>query len=118
MNQDFIQLEHLPLEVRVGVLEHEQGRFQRVLADLRLFLDLETACRTDELSRTVDYAQLAQGIGEYTKTRHWNLIETLAKDLIQWVLDSYPVTTVEILLRKPEAFGDGTVPAVFLRRSR
>ncbi len=118
MRRDCLVLKNLPLEVRLGVREHEQLRPQRVRVDLRLFLDLEEACRTDDITRTVDYALLAEDLQTYVQTRSWNLIETLARAVTQRILDRYPVEKAEIHLHKPGAFTDGTVAGVILERSR
>ena len=56
---DEIRLSGLRLETVLGVREDERTAPRAVVADVRLFLDLGPAARSDDLADTVDYAALA-----------------------------------------------------------
>ncbi len=103
-----------------GVLASERKDGQRFIVDAVLELDTAPAAATDELSRTVDYGDLAQRLHDAAATDPVALLETLAQRLADLCLGLAPVERVRITVHKPEAplavaFSD---VAVTIERSR
>jgi dihydroneopterin aldolase/2-amino-4-hydroxy-6-hydroxymethyldihydropteridine diphosphokinase len=103
-----------------GVLDFEKQRPQTFVVDVRLFLDLSQAGRDDDLTRTVDYGQIARRIVSVIQGPHCDLIETLATRIADAVLRSSLVRSVVVTVHKPHA--PVTVPfsdvAVTIERSQ
>lgn len=119
---DVIEIDDLRIDCIVGVLEREQRIPQRVIVDLRLWLDLDAAGRTGDLSRSVDYAQVAEQVALLAEHGRFRLIESLAVAACRALLapphaleERAPVSRVEIRIRKPEILDD-CVPGVRLVR--
>ena len=102
----------------VYAVEREQGQTFRV--DAVLDVDTAPAAATDDLQKTVNYAELAQQLHAVLTGEPVDLLETLAQRLADLCL-AYPVVdAVEITVHKPQAdlgvpFDDVTVT---IRRER
>lgn len=103
-----------------GCLDFEHTRPQNFSVDARLFLDLTTAGRSDNLVDTVDYGQISHRIVSVVEGPHCNLIESLTERIAQAILRHPRVRRVIVTVHKPSA--PLTVPfddvAVTIERSR
>jgi 7,8-dihydroneopterin aldolase/epimerase/oxygenase len=103
-----------------GVYAFERDRGQAFRVDAVLELDTSAAAAGDDLSRTVNYADLAQELRAVLAGEPVKLLETLAQRLADVCLAHDEVDAVEITVHKPEAelgvpFDDVTVS---IRRER
>jgi dihydroneopterin aldolase len=97
---DSIHIEQLELSVRVGVPDDEREQPQRLTLSITLSPVNDFRALSDEIEQTVNYAAVCQAVKDYTATRGDKLIETLAEGIAQHLLASFPVTRVELELRK------------------
>ncbi len=101
MNQEeYIMLRGLELRCRIGVTEAERAKFQRILADVRLWPEGGLKGLGDDLSNTVDYYELSRQIVRMAKTGERRLIETLAEDICRLVLENPRVAKTSVRIRK------------------
>lgn len=84
-----------------GVSKAERELGQRFEIDLSMFLDLHTAAQDDRLSAAVDYSHVYATVEHITTTRVYNLLEALAEEIAVKILSRFPVTEVEVVVRKP-----------------
>jgi len=103
-----------------GVLPDERRDGQLFVVDLVLFLDLGPAGEHDDLSRTVDYGQLAQRVHDVVASDPVDLIETLADRIAHLCLAEPPVRLAKVTVHKPQAPVPVTVTdvAVTIERRR
>ena len=117
---DRIAVRGLRAYARHGVYAFERERGQMFGCDAVLELDTSAAAAGDDLSKTVNYAELAHQLYSVLAGEPVNLLEALAARLADVCL-AYPlVDAVEIMVHKPDAdlgvpFEDVTVS---LRRTR
>jgi len=103
-----------------GVYDFERVQGQEFVVDVTLEVDLDEAVRTDDVTDTVHYGQLADRLAGIVAGDPVNLIETLADRLATACL-AYPrVGVATVTVHKPQApieqeFGD---IAVTLRKTR
>jgi 7,8-dihydroneopterin aldolase/epimerase/oxygenase len=117
---DRIVLTGLKVRGRHGVFEHERREGQNFLVDVTVWIDLDTAARTDNLADTFDYGALAVRVSQIVGGDPCNLIETVAALVADDVMTDPRVHAVEVTIHKPTApiprtFAD---VAVTVRRSR
>lgn len=87
-----------------GVLEEEKRNGQPFVVDAVLHLDLAPAARTDELTETVHYGEIAELIHAEIESKPVDLIETLADRTARLILERYPaIQLVELTVNKPQA---------------
>jgi dihydroneopterin aldolase/2-amino-4-hydroxy-6-hydroxymethyldihydropteridine diphosphokinase len=67
-------------------------------------MELSDAGTSDDINKTVNYAEICAGITEFTKENTCNLIESAVEQLAEYLLINYPLLKeVELTLRKPWA---------------
>ena len=120
IGSDQIRIEGLRASGFHGVFEHERRDGQEFIVDLTLSLDLNDAARTDDVTSTVHYGELADAVVAAVERDPVNLIETVADRVAQVALSYERVVEVEVTIHKPNA--PITVPfsdvAVTIRRGR
>lgn len=100
---DRIELRGLRARGRHGVLPAETELGQVFVVDLVLEVDLAPAARHDDLTRTVNYAEVAQQVHELVTGPPVALIETLAENIAATVLTHPVVQAVQVTVHKPQA---------------
>lgn len=118
---DRIELKGLSVYAHHGVLPHEREHGQRFLLDITCWLDFADAAATDDLTQTMNYAELAQLASDIASGTPRQLIETVATEIAEAAMERFDILhAVEVTLHKPHApiplpFED---VAVVARRSR
>ncbi len=117
---DRIELRGLTVRGRHGVFDHERADGQDFVVDIIVWIDLADAAASDDLADTYDYGVLAERAAAVIAGPARNLIETVAGEIAQDVMNDNRVHAVEVTVHKPHApipqtFAD---VAVVARRSR
>jgi 7,8-dihydroneopterin aldolase/epimerase/oxygenase len=117
---DRIELRGLTVRGHHGVFEHERADGQDFVVDIIVWIDLADAATSDDLADTYDYGQLADRAAAIVAGPARNLVETVAAEIAEDVMNDRRVHAVEVTVHKPKApipqtFGD---VAVVARRSR
>lgn len=100
---DRITLRGLRVFGQHGVLEHERRDGQEFVIDAVLWLDTGPAAAADDLTRTADYAGLADRLVAIAAGEPVALIETLAQRLAAACLTDQTVLEAEVTVHKPYA---------------
>lgn len=86
-----------------GVHDHERKNGQRFVVDVSIGLDLEGAATGDDLALTVDYGDLAEGVHDVLASEPHDLIESVAKRVVDLCLTYQPVQWARATVHKPMA---------------
>lgn len=100
---DRITLTGLCVFGRHGVFDHEKRDGQDFVVDITVGLDLSAAAATDDLTATVHYGELAELAAGIVGGPPRDLIEAVAGDIADAVLQQFPVTDVQVTIHKPGA---------------
>ena len=101
---DSISISGMEFYGRHGVLAEENALGQRFVVDIKLYVDLKKAGKTDDLNDTVNYAQVYDCVKRIVEGEPVKLLESLAARIIQSVLKEFPqIEGVKITLHKPGA---------------
>jgi dihydroneopterin aldolase len=103
MSADRIRLAGLTVRGRHGVFDFERRDGQDFVVDVELELDLTVAAASDELSDTVHYGELAEGLAAVLAGEPVNLLETLAERLAAVCLADPRVRATTVTVHKPQA---------------
>jgi 7,8-dihydroneopterin aldolase/epimerase/oxygenase len=98
---DRIRLTGIQVTARHGVYEEEKVTPQLFVIDVTCSLRPRPA--DDDLSTTVDYAELAQRITRVARSGSVDLIETLAERVSETCLADQRIAEVEVTVHKPRA---------------
>lgn len=86
-----------------GVFEHEKSQGQKFLVDIVVWTDFAQAARTDSIEETISYVDLADIAVERVQGPGNDLIETLAADIADHIIELPGATAVEVTVHKPQA---------------
>ena len=95
-----IHIDSLRVRTRIGVPDEERADEQEVEIDLRIEPGVDFSEMDDDISKTIDYAQVCERIAEVAAARPRNLIETLAADIAELVQAGFGARSVEVEVRK------------------
>ena len=101
MIPDRITLRGIQVSARHGVYPEEKVTPQLFLIDVTC--SLAAPATDDDLATTVDYAELAERIGEVAAGEPVDLIETLAERIAATCLADRRLAAVEVTVHKPQA---------------
>ena len=101
---DHISIENLEVYAHHGMYDEEASLGQKFLVSVKLFFDCSAAGKSDDLSKSVNYAKVCTGITEWMKANRCSLIETVAERLSKkLLLENAMVSEIEVTVKKPWA---------------
>jgi FolB domain-containing protein len=95
-----IRIEQLEISARIGVTAEERAQPQRITVNITVWPNAPFEQLHDDIARTINYVELCRTIREIVESREWNLIETVASDLSSQLVETFPIETVEVEVRK------------------
>jgi dihydroneopterin aldolase/2-amino-4-hydroxy-6-hydroxymethyldihydropteridine diphosphokinase len=97
---DAIEIRGLVVTTVVGVLPHERSIAQPVGIDLKLFVNLRDAGRTDDLTDTADYGHVAETVAAVVREAKDQLLERLAERVAETLVAIDGVEACEVAISK------------------
>lgn len=113
---DWVFVQGLKVDTVIGVFDWERRIRQRVVFDLDLQLDIQTAGQSDDLRDTVDYAAVSQRVIAFTNMASYELIESLAEAVASLLLREFALQRVRLRLSKPGAVPEADNVGVLIER--
>ena len=101
MSGDRIILKGMQFYGYHGVNTEEKALGQPYVVDLSAELDLSRPGITDHLADTVSYTHIYRQVKQVVEGESKNLLEALAGGVSRQVLDSFPVESVQVTVKKP-----------------
>lgn len=99
-----ILISNLEVFAKHGVLPEETSLGQKFIVSAAFQCDFSKPGKSDDLGTTINYAEAAQIITEFLQKNTFQLIETAAWQLAEYLLLKYaPADAVEITIKKPWA---------------
>ncbi|MFP3943219.1 MAG: dihydroneopterin aldolase [Alphaproteobacteria bacterium] len=90
----------------IGVYESERRSPQRVVIDIAIFTRAVPEGAGDRIEDVVDYDFLREGIACLCADRHFDLQETLAREICALCLENPGVLGAAVATRKPDIYRD------------
>ena len=101
---DKIKIENLEIYAYHGVFPEEKEKGQRFFINATLYTDLRKAGKTDDLTASTHYGEVALLLYEKMTEKSYDLIERAAEVCAEAVLLQFPlIRSITLELRKPEA---------------
>jgi FolB domain-containing protein len=95
-----ILIDSLRVKTWIGVPDAERIEAQEIEIDLRIRPMRNFAEMQDDISLTVDYASVCQRVSELARERPRRLIESLAQEIGDMILNEFGATSAEVEIRK------------------
>lgn len=98
---DLIRLKDITVFGFYGVSPQEREVGQKIQIDVDLYTDLSGASASDSLQDTINYESVYSSIMEVVGSgRRYRLLESLGEAVCDSILKEYPVSRVDIKMRK------------------
>ena len=104
-----ILIENLTCDASVGVYENEKLHKQKIVINLEIVLANKMKTHTDNLEDVADYGEFRRIVLDIINSRHFNLIETLAYNIIKKIETFKKVENIKLKITKPDIFEDCSV---------
>lgn len=95
-----VGLHRLTFQAIVGFYPEEKAQKQRVEISFRYELDKP---QTDDVKESVCYAELAKEIAALMEDANYNIIETVAEDVMHILWKHHKIRWAEVTVAKPDA---------------
>jgi len=118
MIKDSVLIEGLTIITTIGVYDWEKTIKQKLVLDLEMQWDNTQAGLNDDVTFCLDYAKVTNAIENYVKSRQFGLIERVAEEVAQLVINDFFVPRVKIKVSKPSAIPSAKNVAVMIERHR
>ena len=101
---DKLYLKNVEIFANHGVFEEEKMLGQKFILDLEVSVDLKEAAVTGDLSKSINYGELCHEIERLFKEKTYDLIESAAERIADYILAEYSnAKAVKLMLKKPWA---------------
>jgi dihydroneopterin aldolase len=103
----------LSVQTRIGIHATEKAGPQRILIDFEY--DVRHQGRhADEISAVLDYDGVRELVERIALSRHFNLQETLCREILEGLLARAEVVRAKVSTRKPDVYPDVEAVGVVL----
>lgn len=109
-NTDKIIMKDMAFFAYHGVMKEERALGQKFIVSIELSLSLKEAGKTDDISKTVSYAEVYDLVKELVENVKFMLLEALSENIASIILKDFQmVSEVSVEIKKPEA----PIPGIF-----
>lgn len=99
-NGDEIEIRRLAVETHIGVPDEERSEPQTLWLTVRMRPSQGFHGLQDKVANTVDYYEVSLRLANLAAERPRHLIETLATEIAEFLLSTYPLYYVEVEVEK------------------
>ena len=113
---DIVFIRELRADTVIGVYDWERRIRQTVVMDLELASDNRRAAAGDRIEDAIDYAAISQRVLSFIEVSEFQLIETMAEQVANIILDEFAVPWLRVRLAKPGAVSQARDVGVLIER--
>ncbi|MDF1677822.1 MAG: dihydroneopterin aldolase [Legionellaceae bacterium] len=113
---NYLRIEGLRIEARIGVHAWEKKIKQALLIDLEIPTDFSQI--DDKIERAIDYDALCQHVTELVQSTQFNLIETVATHIQASLQTTFKIKTATIRVSKPHAIHNANNICVEIKHAK
>lgn len=115
---DIIFIEQLSVFTTIGAYDWEQTIQQKLLLDIEMGWDTQHAAKNDQVEYCLDYAQVSQVVIEHIETQKFALIERVAQEVADIILNQFKSCWVRVKVCKPGAVARAKQVGVIIERTK
>lgn len=115
---DIVYIRDLRIETVIGIYDWEREIRQIVSLDIEMGTDIRRAGETDHIDDTLDYKSVAKRLIGFIRESEFQLVEALAENCAQIVLNEFDVPWLKLRLSKPGAVTGSQDVGVVIERSK
>ncbi len=115
---DKILIRQLHVDAIIGIHDWEKAQKQPLYIDLDLKYDCLLASKTDDIKDALDYFKVCSEVTAFVGSSRFELIETLAEQITQLLIQRFPVKKVKLKLFKPNAIDNAQTVGLSITRKQ
>ena len=115
---DKIVLTDLRVDAVIGIWDWEKRNSQSISIDLEMQTDTKKISQSDSIEDALDYKAVSKRAKQFIQDSQFNLIETLAENLAQIILEEFNVQWLRLSISKPYAIRDSKNISVCIERTK
>jgi dihydroneopterin aldolase len=114
---DIVFIQGLKIDAVIGIYDWEREIRQDIVLDIEMSTNVSAAANTDHIDQALNYKDVCDRLSDYVKGTEFQLIETLAEEVCQIIINEFGVEWVKLKLNKGEAVTDASGVGVIIERS-
>ena len=115
---DLVYIRELEIETIIGIYDWEREQKQVVSIDLEMATDIRPAAGSEDIEKALDYKKVAKRLIAFIEPAEFLLIETMAEQVAQIVMDEFKVPWLKLRLGKPRAVTGARDVGVIIERGQ
>ncbi|MFB1037509.1 MAG: dihydroneopterin aldolase [Sinobacterium sp.] len=100
---DIVYIRDLQIETVIGIYDWEREIKQTVSLDIDMAADIRKAAESDNIQDTLSYNTVAKRLIEFVSGSEFLLVEAMAEECGQIVMNEFNVPWLKLKLSKPRA---------------
>ena len=113
---DIIFLGGLEITTIIGIYEWERETKQTIILDIEMGYDIRKAAETDAIEDTLDYKSVSKRIITFVEESEYFLVEKLAQEITNIILNEFEVRWVKLILNKKGAIRGASDVGIIIER--
>lgn len=113
---DIIYIRELEIETTIGIFDWEKAVRQTVSLDLEFATDNRRAAASDRIEDALDYKRICKRVIGFVEASRYELVETLAEEIVRLLQKEFGITWVRLRLGKPGALRGSREVGVVIER--
>lgn len=97
----------LKVDCIIGVEPWEREREQSLFVDLSVSYDISKCRASDSIEEALDYVMLSELCKKMAREGRYRLLESYGAQLLQALMQQFPIVAAKIRIEKPEAMEEG-----------
>lgn len=113
---DIIFLGGLEIETIIGIYDWERETKQKIILDIEMAFDIKKAAESDNIEDTLDYKAVSKSVIAFVENSSFFLVEKLAEEITQLILNNFNVPWVKLALNKKGAIRGASDVGIIIER--
>ena len=115
---DKVFIKGLKIRTTIGFFQWEKEIKQTLVIDIAMAWNTASAAQNDELSKTLDYAEISTAIEIFANKNPVDLLETLAERMAAYLMSEFDIPWLKLTISKPGAVHNAETVGVEIERGQ
>ena len=115
---DLVYIHGLEIETIIGIFDWEREQKQTVVITLEMGTNIVPAAASEDIGKALDYKKVANRLIAFIESAEFLLIETMAEQIAQLVLEEFEVPWLRLQVGKPGAITGAKDVGVIIERGQ
>jgi len=113
---DIVYINDLKIDTIIGIYDWEREVRQTISLDLEMGTDIRQAAATDDIQYALNYKAVSKRLIEFIEGSEFLLVETMAEQVSEIVLQEFKVPWLRLRIGKPGAIRGARDVGVLIER--